>query len=292
MFNAAAVARGICAPGGLVARLDSRRGIAVPGTIRYRYWREALLLLTIVLSFLAVTRIEPIPQPQSYHDFADRRDLGGIPNVLDVTTNLPFLLVGVLGGLLCYRDPPAVARASWIVLFIAVAAVAVGSAWYHLAPSDASLVWDRLPMAVGFMALFSALLSETINASLERYLLVPLVVAGVASVLYWYANDDLRFYLWVQFIPLICIAMVAVLFRARYSKQYFLLLALALYILAKAAEIYDRTVFDATHHLLSGHSLKHLLAALALLMIVLMLGLRRPRSDGSLPARTEPSLSR
>jgi len=243
------------------------------------YWRQTLLGLVVLFSFLALTRIDPMPQPQSYHDFADQRHLSGIPNFMDVTTNLPFLVVGLLGLLLCYRYPPPIARTSWSVLFVAVAAVAAGSAWYHLDPSDASLVWDRLPMAVGFMALFTALLSESIRTGLERYLLVPLIAAGVASVFYWYANDDLRFYLWVQFIPLICIAMVAALFRTRYTKQYFLLLALAFYILAKVTEAFDRAVFELTQHVISGHSLKHLLAALALLMIVLMLWLRRAGTE-------------
>jgi len=242
-----------------------------------------LLVLVVVFSFLVVTRIDPIPQAQSYHEFADQRPLAGIPNFMDVTTNLPFLVLGLLGVLLCLRKPPPVARVSWTILFLAVAAVAAGSAWYHLDPSDVSLVWDRLPMAVGFMALFTALLSESIRTGLERYLLVPLIVAGVASVAYWYKNDDLRFYLWVQFIPLICIAMVAALFRTPYTKQYFLLLALAFYILAKVSEAYDRAVFELTHHVISGHSLKHLLAALALLMIVLMLGLRRPQTETNPP---------
>ncbi|MEA3412951.1 MAG: ceramidase domain-containing protein [Pseudomonadota bacterium] len=238
-------------------------------------WRPALLVAVVFLSFLAVTRIDPIPQPQSYHDFADQRPMAGIPNFMDVMTNLPFLVVGLLGVMLCYRYPPAIARTSWTVMFAAVSAVAAGSAWYHLAPSDSTLVWDRLPMAVGFMALFVALLSETINPKLERYLFVPLIVAGVASVFYWYASDDLRYYLWVQFIPLICISLVLALFHSPYTRQYFLLPALIFYVLAKVAEIYDGAIFDATHHFISGHSLKHLLAAVALLMIVLMFRLRR-----------------
>lgn len=240
------------------------------------HWREAVLVAVTLLSFVAVLQIDPIPQPQSYHDFADRRSWAGISNFMDVMTNLPFLIVGLIGVRQCRLHPPEVAGASWAALFAAVAAVAAGSAWYHLDPHDASLVWDRLPMAVGFMALFTALLSEYIDAGLERWLMLPLIAAGVGTVFYWYANDDLRFYLWVQFIPLICIAIVAALFRSRYTRQYFLLLALGLYVLAKVTEIYDRPIFDATRQWISGHSLKHLLAASALLVLVLMVRVRRP----------------
>lgn len=35
----------------------------------------------------------------------------------------------------------------WACFFIGVAAVGVGSSYYHLEPNDARLVWDRLPVS-------------------------------------------------------------------------------------------------------------------------------------------------
>jgi hypothetical protein len=114
-------------------------------------------------------------------------------------------------------------------------------------------------------------IGKRISPRLETLLLVPAVVAGIASVLYWHYADDLRLYVWVQFMPLLVIALVLVMFPAANRRTGYLAAALALYLASKAAEYYDRAVFELTHETLSGHSLKHLLAALAVYGIVRML---------------------
>ena len=57
---------------------------------------------------------------------------------------------------------------------------------------------------------------------------------------------------------------------------------LALYLVAKQAESHDRALFEASG-LLSGHSLKHLVAAGAVLC-ALLAALRPARRDGPQPA--------
>jgi len=138
-------------------------------------WRYGILVLLMLGSLFTVMSLEPIPQNLAYHDFADQRKFLGIPNVLDVISNLAFLLVGVLGLRYCIRADLGVGRLAWIVLFAGVSLVSVGSAYYHWAPSNETLLWDRFPMAVGFMCLFVALLGEYVNRRLPRWVLTPAV---------------------------------------------------------------------------------------------------------------------
>jgi len=246
-----------------------------------RWWRYLLLLVILSGSLVLMLSIEPFGQDPAYHAFADRRRLLGIANFMDVLSNLPFLLVGLAGIRLCWsRALPQLqepVRAAWLTLFIGIALVALGSSWYHLHPDNRTLVWDRLPMTIGFMGLFVALLGEYVNARLGRVLLFPAVLLGLSSVLYWYWFDDLRFYLWIQLLPLLLIPVIMLLFRSRYSHQWLLALALGLYLLAKMSERYDRQVFDVTGYLFSGHTLKHLLAAAGCAAILQMLRGRHQR---------------
>ncbi len=128
--------------------------------------------------------LPPIAQDPAYHDFADRRGLLGIHNFLDVTTNLVFLAVGIAGVVLCAWRKGIGARWAWLACFFGVALVCFGSGYYHLNPNDDTFVWDRLPMSIGFMALSVAVLAEHMNPRLEKYLLAPAVIFGIASVIY------------------------------------------------------------------------------------------------------------
>jgi len=239
------------------------------------YWREMLVGLLASGSFLAILFIAPIPQDPAYHQFADTRTVWGVPNFLNVVTSLPFLVVGLIGAICGRAHQPMAASWSWRALFGAVTLVGFGSAYYHWAPSHWTLVWDRLPMAVGFMGLFVALLSENVNPKLETILLVPMCWLAIFSVVYWHFTDDLRFYIWVQVSPLLVILILFLLFRGRHTHQAYLIAALGLYLLAKAAEVSDKSIFIMTQRQFSGHSLKHLLSALAIFIIYLMLNRRR-----------------
>ena len=216
--------------------------------------------------------LPPIAQDPTYHDFADRRDLLGISNFLNVVTNLSFLAVGIAGIVLCVRQCGGMgARWAWLACFIGVALVSLGSAYYHFAPDNDSLVWDRLPMSCGFMALTVAMLAEHMNPRLEKYLLVPALALGIASVIYWHCTDDLRLYVLVQFLPLLLLPVIQFLFKSPYTDRGLLLLALGIYVASKLAEHFDSALFAATGNIISGHSLKHLLAAAALFVVYWML---------------------
>lgn len=243
-----------------------------------RLWRAAALASLLLALFAGVMALEPIAQSAAYHDFADRRFLLGVPNLLDVASNIAFVLVGALGIALCagQRRPPR--AASWGVFFIATALTGFGSAYYHWAPNDNTLVWDRLPMALAFMALFVALVVEHAGEGLERFLLAPALAVGAISVLWWQWSGDLRPYLWVQFAPLLCIPFVLAMFPARYTHRRFIFYGIGLYALAKAAEIQDKDIFTLTAQVVSGHTLKHLLAASAIFALLVMLR-RREASD-------------
>ena len=242
--------------------------------------RAYLIVLLPIAALAAVMALPPIAQDPSYHAFADRRGLLGISSFLNVVTNLAFLAVGMAGISLCVRRRHGLgARWAWMACFTGVALVSLGSGYYHLAPDNSTLVWDRLPMSVGFMALSIAVLAEHVNLRLEKYLLAPAIVLGLASVITWHYTDDLRLYVLVQFLPLLLLPAVLLLFDSPYTHRGLLLLALAVYVIAKLAEHYDRAVFEMTGEIVSGHSLKHLLAALALFVVYGMLRHRTPRVE-------------
>jgi Ceramidase len=240
-----------------------------PGWMKL-HWRESLLLGVLFLPLIAlVTAAQPIAQDPAYHGFADQRTVFGVPNGLNVLSNLPFLLVGLASLRTALRTVGA--RNSWATHFAGTAAVCLGSAYFHWEPNNATLVWDRIPMTVAFMGLFIALLSEHIERNIEAVLLAPALVIGVGSVLWWAYSGDLRLYVWVQFGPLLAIPVLIVFFKGPYSHRYCLLYGLGFYVAAKLAEMWDRQIFEMTGQWLSGHSLKHVLAAGAPLCILLML---------------------
>src|SRR5262245_55051958 len=111
--------------------------------------RWAVLAAATAVPILVARGLDPIPQPESYHRFADGREWLGVPNFQNVAGNLPFLFVGIAGLAALRRATVGPAeRSAYGVFFVAVALVAFGSGWYHLHPTTASLFWDRLPMAV------------------------------------------------------------------------------------------------------------------------------------------------
>jgi hypothetical protein len=243
-------------------------------------WPRFLLLAMLLGSLAVVLTLDPIQQNASYHRFSDQRIIFGVPNFFDVSSNIAFLLVGAAGVLFLARRTVSL-RVAWLTFFVGVAIVSAGSAYYHVNPNNNTLVWDRLPMTIAFMGLFAAILGEYVDERLGRILLVPAVLLGFFSVLYWRWFGDLRFYFWIQLIPLLTVPAVMILFRSSYTHGWALLVALALYGFAKVAEAYDGEIFALTQHLFSGHTLKHLLAALSCLMVLAMLW--RRKSTGILP---------
>ncbi len=234
--------------------------------------RLLALLLVAIAAIVATAFVEPLPQPLAYHDFADQRTLLGVPNFWNVVSNLPFLFVGIAGMWRLRRSGVDPQRMALRLFFFGVALTAFGSGYFHLAPDNFTLVWDRLPMTIGFMALFSFVMGAYISPRLGRGALLPLLLLGLASVAYWHFTEqaglgDLRFYGLVQFLPMLLIPLIMVLFRATRIRSVTLIWVLVWYGLSKVLEHFDDQVFSAVG-LLSGHSLKHLAAAVATAIIL------------------------
>jgi hypothetical protein len=244
-------------------------------------WRLWVLFGAIAAAVAILFLFPAIRQSEAYHNFADKRALLGIPNCLDVLSNVFFLFVGAWGLRTVFRraqflDP----RESWpyAMFFVGVTLTAFGSSWYHLNPNDATLVWDRIPMTIGFLSLVAAILAERISVPAGLGLLVPMIAFGVWSVWYWETTQqqgrgDLRPYVFAQFGSLLILVLLIFLFPARYTRTWDLGISLAFYALAKLLEAADRPIFTALKFV-SGHTLKHLAAALSACWIARMLRLR------------------
>jgi hypothetical protein len=243
---------------------------------------------------LAAALAPPIPQDPAYHRMADERPMGGIPNALNVVSNAPFVLVGAL-GLWSLRAEGGIqfaeARERWpyLVFFTGLGLTGLGSAYYHLATGNERLVWDRIPLAITLMGLFAVTIVERVNVTAGLILLVPVVAIGIASVLLWSAGErrgqgDLRLYALVQFYPMLAIPLMALLFPSRYTRSWDLVTVVALYGLAKLFELLDAGIFSLGG-VVSGHTLKHLAAALSGFWIWRMLVERRP-TQGTITPNT------
>jgi hypothetical protein len=254
--------------------------------------RLLILLGSFAVALAGLALIDPIAQDPAYHVFADRRWFGGIPNFGDVASNFGFAIVGIWGiwtvagpgGKELFPDR----RDSWpwLTFFAGVALVSVGSAWYHLNPDNGRLFWDRLPMTVGFMGFFAAFLNDRIDRpALTRWLFPALVAAGILSLLYWdwteaMGRGDLRFYGLVQFYPLVALPLVLWLFpEGRRTSGNYLYWVIFWYALAKALEHFDYEISALLGGAVSGHSLKHLAAAVAAIVVIRMIGRNGSRND-------------
>lgn len=229
-----------------------------------------IILLITVAAIVSVLFVEPIAQNQEYHLFADNRTFFSIPNFWNVISNIPFFIVGIIGIFYCFRQSSKT-NDFWVVapffmFFIGIFLTGIGSAYYHLNPCNESLFWDRLPMTISFMAFFTIVISEFISIKFGARVFIPLLIIAILSLLHWQITEskgtgDLRFYVLVQFLPIILISAILILYKNTNGSiiYYFVLLA---YLLAKLFEINDDLIFS-TNHIISGHSIKHIIAALA-----------------------------
>ncbi len=252
---------------------------------------KCILMGSLAVAAVAVAFALPrFGQDPGYHNFADQRSFAGIPNLLNVASNLVFAVAGLLGLGLVRNDGSAFAepweRIAAAVLFGSTILVAAGSACYHLCPTNRTLVWDRLPMTVAFMSLLALLIGDRVGLRAGRWLLAPLIALGTGSVLWWRVTEaagrgDLRPYALVQFFPMLAIPAMLLLFPGRHNEAAGFGWVLGWYALAKVFELLDRQVF-AIGGVVSGHTLKHVAAGIAVLELWRAMRRRANRAGGAM----------
>lgn len=191
---------------------------------------------------------------------------------MNVVSNLPFIIIGFAGAIyllkkynLCSKEEK-LATLSYLVFFIGIFLTGFGSAHYHLNPNNSTMVWDRLPLAISFMAFVSAIFYERLKIK-SAVFLFALILFGAFSIIYWHLTElqgqgDLRPYIIVQFYPMILIPFILWKFPSRYMKSNDLWIVMVFYAIAKAFELSDKLVWPMGN-IISGHTFKHIFAGIA-----------------------------
>ncbi len=248
-------------------------------TLRVSLLSASALLAPLLFGWL----LPPFGQPQSFHDYADQRVWLGLPHAADVLSNLPFLVVGAFGLYFVsagWRSTNRAAfsdrRAAWpyALLFTGIVLTAFGSAWYHAQPNDATLLWDRLPMAFGFAGLVAGTLMDRAPKRTSQWLLAFAAV-GAGTVLYWHASGNLVPYLVMQVSYIAATLVATAWIRPLYTHDKRIYAATALYLMAVIFERLDHQVYGLLGGWVSGHTLKHLFACAAIAVVLSMLRTRR-----------------
>ena len=256
--------------------------------------RNVLIVAFSLLCVAAALLWPPMPQPLSYHAFVDQRAFFGVPNFLDVASNIGFVIPGLLGVFVTLRPQTTficrVERAPYVVFFLGMLLTSIGSSYYHLAQDNERLFWDRLPMTIAFMSLIAAQICERVNVRAGIALLAPLLAIGAASVWYWRATERVGAgnvipYGILQGYAVIILLLVAVLLKSRYTHDRDIYWVFAWYVIAKILEALDTQIF-ALGNTVSGHTLKHLAAGAAGWVVSSMLLRRESRQSADTVART------
>jgi predicted membrane channel-forming protein YqfA (hemolysin III family) len=233
-----------------------------------------------------------IPQFADYHTFADPRVVDGIPHGADVLSNIGFAIVGAWGvlqltGSKRTRSAKCSGDGAYLVFACALILTAAGSAYYHLAPDNSRLIWDRIPIALGCAGLLAFVRADLRPVAQARTFLALLIAAGVFSVMWWQwtdarGADDLRPYLLLQGLPLVLVPLWQWIYGASRRERLLFAAAALLYLAAKVAELNDQAIYVAFGWI-GGHALKHLLATVAAAAIVAM------RTDVGRSRRADPT---
>lgn len=254
--------------------------------IRRQVW--LIIAGVVVLYGLLRLMLGPIPQDPSYHLLADTRVfLGVVPRAGDVLTNLAILAAGLFG--LALRPRMTVApeeRAAVNVLIAATLLTTLGSAYYHWAPANATLVWDRLPLAIILVSVLVLVMAGRLHPLFARHGIWPLTALAAAGVIVWGVSEamgkgDLLLYLIVRVGAGIAIALLVILRRPRHTGTKWLVFALLCELVMGALERSDHEIFRLTGGWVSGHSLKHVMVGIALGFVFWWLRVRRPLASGT-----------
>ena len=256
--------------------------------------RTSYVIAFTVLCVVAAFVMPPMAQPLGYHEFIDRRAWFDVANFMDVASNIGFLIAGLVGLLVVSRPETrfeyGYERVAYAVFFLGMLLTALGSSYYHLAPENERLFWDRLPMTIAFMSLIATQVSERMNGRAGLCLLAPMLLVGAASVWYWRATEragagNVMPYGILQGYSIVILLLATVLLPSRYTRANDFYWVFAWYVAAKLLEQFDRPIF-ALGGLVSGHTLKHLAAGVAGLVVCRML-VRRQLAPSGVAGKSE-----
>lgn len=236
--------------------------------------RQIKIFSVVAAAILAtgfLASLPPIPQDAAYHLFADDKTGWGLRNTANVLSNIAFVIAGLAVLKKVRKLPLTPGVLMWWFFSCSIAFTGLGSAYYHWQPANHTLFWDRLPMTLAFTSLTACVCAERLSVKTGRLLFIPLVAGGVLSVVYWWLSEqagagDLRPYILVQYLPMVLIPLMVLLFPqgSQADRPYWLLMAS--YIIAKGFELNDAVLFNLTNQIISGHTLKHLAAAAGIMM--------------------------
>ncbi len=239
---------------------------------------EIFFLTGLIILLLLAIFLPSIAQDQNYHNFADQRTLFGVKNALDTLSNLAFIIVGLFGLFNFYNNQYIKISNSFSVLltlfFISIILTGVASFYYHLNPNDFTLVFDRLALTLVFTFILAMLATVKISERSGFHTLAELIILAPLSVLIWNYNGNLTPYVVLQFGGIILIILTLLFSKTQKQSPCFTSLII-LYGFAKVAEFYDGQIFNLSQNLISGHTLKHLIAALAVLIFISPLKIKK-----------------
>ena len=232
---------------------------------------EISFLTGLIILILLAIFLPSIEQNQNYHNFADQRVLFGVNNAFDTLSNLAFIMVGALGLFNFYNNQYIKISNSFSVIlnlfFISIILTGLGSSFYHLSPNDFTLVFDRLAMSLVFASILAMLAYLKISSRFGLHTLAELLILAPLTVLIWKFNGNLTPYVVLKFGGIILVILTLLLTKTRMQGPCFTSLII-LYGAAKLVEFYDEKIFNLSQNLISGHTLKHLIAALAVIIFV------------------------
>ncbi|KAG2400441.1 hypothetical protein LR48_Vigan04g235700 [Vigna angularis] len=233
-----------------------------------------------------------IPRSPKHHQFGDMRNLLGVPNTLNVMTNFPFLVVGILGLVLALEGGVFNISSQgevwiWALFYAGIAGVAFGSAYYHLKPDDHRVLWDTLPMMVAFSSLFSSLVVERFGQRIGLCCLFALIVAAFLCVVYERIYNDIRFCVIFQLTLPLAIPVIALMYRSKYTHSRYWFMSTGIYLLAKFEGVTDKKLYYVNNYIISGHSMEHLCLALIPVSLSVMLIYRELKFQRSTMRDTE-----
>lgn len=228
---------------------------------------KLILLASITIIGIAIVfSMNPIVQNIDYHNFIDSKTIFNIPNFNNVISNFGFILLGCFG----FIKTITTNKKSNLLYFLlgGIFLTGIGSGYYHWHPNNTTLVFDRLPMVIIFMTFFTFIISNYINSKNREIYLITFLGTGITSVLYWSYTEtigvgDLRSYALVQFLPMLLIPLIIILYRNKNNHSYYIVPILSFYTLAKLSEHFDKFIYTFSKETISGHSIKHVFAAIA-----------------------------